>query len=119
PSPTSAFPPEHVATTLWAIAALSACSPCALVSQMGSALLIGAVVGSSTALILGGLTFLAMSLAFRPTVRLYDQTSLWGLTLPVIATLYLGMTLDSARRHRRGRGGEWKGRTQGGLSGGA
>jgi len=31
-------------------------------------------------------------------------------SLPLIAALYAAMTLDSARRHLRGRGGEWKGR---------
>jgi hypothetical protein len=30
--------------------------------------------------------------------------------LPVIAALYAAMTVDSARRHYAGRGGEWKGR---------
>jgi hopene-associated glycosyltransferase HpnB len=31
--------------------------------------------------------------------------------LPLIALLYGAMTVDSARRHHAGRGGEWKGRT--------
>jgi hypothetical protein len=30
--------------------------------------------------------------------------------LPGIAVLYLAMTVDSARRHRAGRGAQWKGR---------
>jgi hypothetical protein len=29
----------------------------------------------------------------------------------LVALLYTGMTVDSARRHYTGRGGEWKGRT--------
>jgi hypothetical protein len=34
-----------------------------------------------------------------------------ALSLPFVAVLYLLMTLDSARRHRRGQGAAWKGRT--------
>jgi len=30
--------------------------------------------------------------------------------LPLVALLYAGMTVDSAWRHWRGRGGVWKGR---------
>jgi hypothetical protein len=32
--------------------------------------------------------------------------------LPVTSLVYLGATLDSARRHWEGRGGEWKGRVR-------
>jgi hypothetical protein len=32
---------------------------------------------------------------------------------PLAALLFLGMTLDSARRHWRGRGSRWKGRDYG------
>jgi hypothetical protein len=43
-------------------------------------------------------------------LRLYGL-SLWrSPCLPVIALIYTAMTVDSARRHRAGRGGEWKGR---------
>jgi hypothetical protein len=30
----------------------------------------------------------------------------------LIALLYAAMTLDSARRHRKGQGGAWKGRVR-------
>ncbi|WP_414040286.1 glycosyltransferase [Acidithiobacillus sp. M4-SHS-6] len=51
-----------------------------------------------------------MAWAYYPSVRLYALNGLWILTLPVAALLYTLMTLDSARRHYRGRGGAWKGR---------
>jgi hopene-associated glycosyltransferase HpnB len=51
-----------------------------------------------------------MSAAYAPTVRLY-RLPLWrALTLPLAAILYTAMTIDSARRHARGKGGTWKGR---------
>lgn len=54
--------------------------------------------------------WLLMALAFLPTVKLYRASALWTPTLPVAALLYMAMTIDSARRHRQGRGGVWKGR---------
>ena len=51
-----------------------------------------------------------MSAAYAPTVRLY-RLPLWrALTLPLAGILYTAMTIDSARRHARGKGGTWKGR---------
>jgi hopene-associated glycosyltransferase HpnB len=61
----------------------------------------------------GWLSFVAwllMSVAYLPMLRLYGQSPLWAPLLPVIALFYLGATLDSARRHFLGKGGEWKGR---------
>jgi hopene-associated glycosyltransferase HpnB len=61
--------------------------------------------------LLGVAAWIAMALAEVPTLRLYRLPPWWGLFLPLAALLYAGMTLDSARQYRRGRGGEWKGRT--------
>jgi hopene-associated glycosyltransferase HpnB len=52
-----------------------------------------------------------MALSYLPVLRLYRLCPLRAPCLPVIALLYTAMTVDSARRHRMGRGGEWKGRT--------
>ena len=60
---------------------------------------------------LGVVALAAMLLAYWPTRRLYDGFSLTFLGLPLAALLYTAMTLDSGLRHRRGRGGGWKGRT--------
>jgi len=59
---------------------------------------------------LAGIAWLAMAWSFGPTARRYQRSSAFGLLLPAAALLYLGMTLDSARRHRSGEGSRWKGR---------
>jgi hopene-associated glycosyltransferase HpnB len=51
-----------------------------------------------------------MTVTYGPVLRLYGLSALRAPCLPLIALLYAAMTLDSARRHRAGRGGEWKGR---------
>jgi hopene-associated glycosyltransferase HpnB len=57
-----------------------------------------------------------MTLSYLPVLRLYRLSPLRAPGLPVIALLYTAMTVDSARRHRMGRGGEWKGRAVQGAS---
>jgi len=54
--------------------------------------------------------WLLMSVTYVPMLRLYRLSPLRAPALPLIAALYAAMTADSARRHHRGRGGEWKGR---------
>lgn len=61
---------------------------------------------------LGAASFLIMAGLYFPTVRFYRLNLLWALALPVTALLYTGATVDSARRYRKKRGGEWKGRIQ-------
>jgi hypothetical protein len=51
-----------------------------------------------------------MTASYVPMLRLYKLSPVRGPTLALIAALYAAMTADSARRHLRGRGGEWKGR---------
>jgi hopene-associated glycosyltransferase HpnB len=74
----------------------------------------GLAAGGGTAAawsVAAGLTGWAiMSISFVPMLRLYRLSPLRAPTLPLIAALYAAMTADSARRHRAGRGGEWKGR---------
>jgi len=52
-----------------------------------------------------------MALTYLPMLRLYRLSPLRAPGLPLIALLYAAMTVDSARRHYAGRGGQWKGRT--------
>jgi len=59
---------------------------------------------------LGLAAWLLMALSFQPTLRFYRLSPLWGIALPGIALLYILYTFDSAWRHLRRRGGEWKGR---------
>jgi len=54
----------------------------------------------------------AMAFAFQPMLRAYRRSPLWGIALPLIASLYAAFTLRSAIDVWRGRGGQWKGRAQ-------
>lgn len=53
-----------------------------------------------------------MSLTYIPTLLYYRQPVWWAPLLPLIALFYVAATVDSARRHLLGKGGEWKGRLQ-------
>lgn len=65
----------------------------------------------SISLILSGLApWALMTLAYLPTIRHYQLSPFWAVSLPLIAVLYNLMTLDSARQHWQGKGGAWKGR---------
>lgn len=52
-----------------------------------------------------------MALTYVPMLRFYGLSPLRAPALPLVALMYAAMTLDSARRHRAGQGGAWKGRT--------
>ena len=75
------------------------------------ALLVGVLTVNWTLAVAGLVGWGLMALAYLPTVQLYRLSPLWALTLPAIALMYTLMTVDSARRHWRGEGGSWKGRT--------
>ncbi|MEQ8193637.1 MAG: glycosyltransferase, partial [Rhodospirillales bacterium] len=77
---------------------------------------IGGIAAADSALAAFGIVaYGAMTAAYRPTLRLYGLNGAWALALPGAGLLYTLMTLDSARRHWRGKGGAWKGRYQGSL----
>jgi hypothetical protein len=67
--------------------------------------------GGETA-ILAGLGWLFMTIAFVPILRLYQRPLAAAPLLPLVALFYTAATIDSARRHWQGRGGEWKGRVR-------
>ncbi len=71
----------------------------------------GIFYGNNLVILLALLTGLLMEIAYYPTLKLYKLSPIWGLTLPLIGFLYALMTLDSALRYWRGKGGSWKGRT--------
>jgi hopene-associated glycosyltransferase HpnB len=73
----------------------------------------GLVLGDPVAAGLAGAAYGLMALTWLPLQRAYGHGVGWALSLPVAAALYLAMTVDSARRHRAGRGAAWKGRTYG------
>lgn len=58
-----------------------------------------------------GIASLGMTvLSYLPMLRFYRLSPAWGLVLPIVATLYLLMTWDSALRYLRGERSRWKGR---------
>ncbi len=59
---------------------------------------------------LGAASLAMMLISYRPVLEFYRLPRGLGLTLPLVATLYLLMTWDSARRYRRGEVSRWKGR---------
>jgi hopene-associated glycosyltransferase HpnB len=69
-----------------------------------------ALFGSGVERYLGIMAWAAMALLFQPTLRFYRMSPLWGIALPMISVLYAYYTLESAYRHMRKRGGNWKGR---------
>jgi hopene-associated glycosyltransferase HpnB len=74
------------------------------------ALIIGGAMGNERVASIGLVTWLLMTVAYLPTIRLYKLSPLWAVCLPAIAFLYTLMTIDSALRHWYGQGGAWKGR---------
>jgi hopene-associated glycosyltransferase HpnB len=53
-----------------------------------------------------------MVAGYRPMLRYYRLSPLWGLALPLIGALYTAFTVQSAIDVWRGKGGMWKGRSQ-------
>lgn len=70
------------------------------------------VATSRTAAILGLCSFAIMLIVYRPTLRLYRQSFVWGLLLPLTALFYVAATVNSAIQYWSGQGGSWKGRAQ-------
>ncbi len=63
------------------------------------------------AAVLGLATWGLLACAYQPTLRLYGKPAAAALLLPMVGFMYSLMTVASAVRHWRGRGGQWKGRT--------
>jgi hypothetical protein len=92
-------------------------SPLLLVGTV-AAMLIGFVLPplysvTGDAVLPARLAWAAMTLSYCPILRYHRLPLWWAPALPAIALFYLGATLDSARRHWQGKGGQWKGRVQG------
>jgi len=74
-------------------------------------LIIGAITVDVRTLLLGAAGYGLMTALYVPMLRYYRLPWALAFALPFTATLYLGMTVDSAVQHFRGRGAAWKGRT--------
>ena len=68
--------------------------------------------GEDPAWLLGSTAASLMTVTFLFTVKFYDRSALWALTLPFAAAFYGYATFLSAVRYWLGRGAQWKGRTQ-------
>ncbi len=68
------------------------------------------VATDATIIVISFMTWIAMFLTYSPTLIYYHRSLLWGLTLPIIGTLYLAMTWASARRYWQGERASWKDR---------
>ena len=71
----------------------------------------GLVAGDALVATLGAAAWTIMAATYVPMLRFYRLSPARAVLLPLVAVGYLAMTIDSARRHRRGHGGAWKGRT--------
>lgn len=73
--------------------------------------------GSAVASSLAAATLFGMAMTYVPTLRFYGRPAAWSLCLPLVATLYLGMTWTSALRYWNGERSRWKGRVYGAAAG--
>jgi hopene-associated glycosyltransferase HpnB len=84
---------------------------CALVMAAAFWLPLAALLGPDpVARWLAATSVAAMIAAYLPMLRFYRLSPLWALLLPLTGTLYLAMTIDSARRYSRGMRSSWRGR---------
>lgn len=72
--------------------------------------LLGITIGDQLTGWLGLTSWVLMSLAYWPTIQFYRCSPVFVIGLPLIASLYTLITIDSALRYWQGRGGAWKGR---------
>jgi hypothetical protein len=72
---------------------------------------IATLFGHGLARIAGLLAWVAMIVAFTPTLRRFRLSILWAVFLPLTAAFYTAATVGSAADHVRGRGVVWKRRT--------
>jgi hopene-associated glycosyltransferase HpnB len=77
----------------------------------------GMLTGRGLITLLSALALVSMGVAYRPTLKLYLVSPIFGLALPVIGFYYCIMTLDSAVKYWQGKGGSWGGRTYHKLKG--
>ncbi len=75
-----------------------------------------AIFGGYPANVVAAGAWALMTLAYLPILSFYRLSLVWAAALPLIALAYLAFTLDSACLHWRGRGGQWKGRSQASLA---
>lgn len=68
------------------------------------------LAGGWLGIMIGLFTWVAMLIAYIPTLRFYHCSTLWVVTLPLIGSLFLLMTWTSALKYWRGERASWKNR---------
>jgi hopene-associated glycosyltransferase HpnB len=74
-------------------------------------LIVGLTLKSAAICMAGATAWTLLTFSYLPMLAYYRLSPLRAVTLPLTAALYGAMTVDSARRYRRGSGATWKGRT--------
>lgn len=86
-------------------------SLCSLLMLVGFAMPVAGLLHSSPIIkFLAGATLIIMMGTYIPMLRFYGRSPVWALAMPLIGTLYLAMTWNSAIRYWRGERSRWKGR---------
>ena len=104
------YSPALLACVVAGLAWLYLLPPVAAIGGL-AALTAGAGTAAAWCAAAGLAGWAVQAVTFIPMLRLYRLSWWRAPALPLVALLYAAMTLDSARRHYAGRGGEWKGRT--------
>lgn len=104
------YSPPLLAGTVLGLALLFVVPPVAAVAGL-TGLVLGGTGPAGLVATAGLLAWAIMAVTYVPTLRFYRLSALRAPALPLVAMMYAGMTLDSARRYHAGRGGAWKGRT--------
>jgi hopene-associated glycosyltransferase HpnB len=103
------YSPVLLAGTILGLLFLYAAPPAGLATWLVAALA-GRAAPAALAGVAGLAGLLAMTGSYLPMLRFYRLSPLRAPSLPLIAVLYMGMTVDSARRHYSGRAVSWRGR---------
>ncbi len=82
----------------------------ALLLALFVAPILGIIGGEGSAWVWSIVAYLAMMVAYWPTLHFYRRPSAWALSLPVIGVFYLAMVWTSAWRYWRGIRSQWKNR---------
>jgi hopene-associated glycosyltransferase HpnB len=103
------YSPLLLVATILGMAILYLLPPIAALVGLALGSLGGTAVGWGIALTGVG-SWALMTFTFLPLTRWYGAPNWQATLLPVAGLMYTLMTVDSARRHRLGRGGAWKDR---------
>jgi hopene-associated glycosyltransferase HpnB len=104
------YSPLLLAGTALGLAVLFAAPPVAAVAGTAG-LALGQMSYAGPVALIGFAGWAIMATTYVPMLRFHGLSALRAPALPLVAMMYAGMTLDSARRYHVGRGGAWKGRT--------